>query len=601
MKNRKLLLFGIILPFLIIGLSFSAFAGTKRSGAGNRGVGTRLTQAQGKSTFSRSELTVLCGRYFDECSRSYNAKKRKFKDPKCQDLMPQCFKALGPNSTQCQDKVYSCLDKICQPRSQCENEQRVKEIAVSCLEQSGKYYPYSCSPRLFQSVVSQILTEATGISAPAPQAPQTIIQNQVSPQMQAQLDAQAQQLAQQEAMLAQQQQALAQAEAEKNAQPAEPEVKELDTWDELTECENLLKTAETKMEDATYYAKCSPDIGDVEEEDESIGGFDSLDWGDVGGGNHFNGGGMMTIHEKDRNKAGNIIYYNKDNTQPETTDTTEARLQCCVPDKKTTKQCKDSHDGVGWDDAAVPDNTCKKDQVWRYKALWVENHIDSCSEKPPRLKSLRYKGNVALKELKNVRSCANKLYKKARKDQKDGDYLLMLQKKLGSINNGISKVGSAVSRLDINNFMDFTAPKTYNFKNTDTNLDDIKNTVYSSMKNLKILHEMNRIVLDDISNLYSGIELKRTDNGENACQGFTAGALDTCVSNKAQEYLNKIRDKTDVSSYVKKVEDLYFNSSYPVEAYCETSKDLSKKTDMNGCLRELKRQANKYIRDSNNR
>ena len=140
----------------------------------------------------------------------------------------------------------------------------------------------------------------------------------------------------------------------------------------------------------------------------------------------------------------------------------------------------------------------------------------------------------------------------------------------------------------------------YSYKNTGTDLGDIKNTVYSSMKNLKILHEMNRIVLNDISKLYSGIELKKTDNGENACQRLTASALDQCVSNKAQEYRNQIRNKKDVSSYVKKVEDLYYNSAYSTINDCDKN-NLSDKKKMENCLRDLNAKANQNIRDSNSR
>ncbi len=590
------------MSFLIIGLSFSAFAGTRRSSAGNRGVGTRLTQPQGKSTFSRNELTVLCGRYFDECSRSYKAKKRKFKDPKCQDLMPQCFKALGPNSTQCQDKVYSCLDKICQPRSQCENEQRVKEIAISCLEQSGKYYPYTCSPRLFQSVVSQILTEATGIPTPPPSQPQTNRQNQVSPEMQAQLDAQAQQLAQQQALLTQQQQALAQAEAEKKAKPtSEPKEEKKGIWEDHDECDLLRKKSERVVEDATYYAKCSPDIGEVEEKDESIGGFGNLDWSGIGGGDYFGGGGMMETEQPERDSNG-IIYVDE---KGKVVKKDKAIKEYCYVYKKNKKGKDDKDNPNNCKDVSTKTNPnwnvkedSEREQTNRFKTNWKKVMVESCSEKPARLKSLRYKGNTALKELKNFRACSYKLYKKARNEEKDGDYLLMLQKKLGAINNGIGKVGSTISRLDINNFMkDVKNTEKYVFKNPNTDLNNIKHTVYSSMKNLKILSEMNRIVLVDISNLYSGIELDRGDDGATACQGLPVEALDVCVSKTAEKYLNQIRKKKGdpTPSFAEKVKDLYNNSSYNL-VDCNLDKYIETTTLIKACLRALKSQANEYKR-----
>ncbi len=518
----SLFLSGVFLYSNSIEARPSARSGASRSGAGARGEGTRLNAGAGQSTFSKDDLTVLCGRYFDKCVATYQPKRRSFKDPECQKLMPQCFTRFGPSSTQCQDKVYNCLDGICQPRTQCSDKGRVKEMAVSCLERAGKYYPYACSVRSFKSVIAQIVSEAS--NQPAPQ--QTIVQNTISPEVQAQLDAQQLAIEEQQALFAEQQAMLEEAQAQKNSEPEddyeeeednEPQSPEDEMWSAYVSCKELLKTSEGLLEGSTEYADCSPTINDIYTQTNEVRNFD------LSGNNGFKGGGTKDI-----------------------------------------------------------------------------NNNTVCS-KPKRLKSLRYRLNQTLKSLKEVQECCYDINYKASRAKMNSDYTQMIRKKFNQME--ISSVNSSISKLDIGKYIDNTGNTVYEKEENKTKtkmLGDVENAVF----NTKLLFKMNEIVLEDIENMMSNVELKTSGNGEDACQGLSAGGgLDQCIFNKAQQYLNEIRDLDNnpsvLSAYIKKVNSLYSNSAYIISGDCDSI--IAESSSLRGCLNALRSTASDYMRPSRQR
>lgn len=388
-------------------------------------------------------------------------------------------------------------------------------MAVSCLERAGKYYPYACSVRSFKSVIAQIVSEAS--NQPAPQ--QTIVQNTISPEVQAQLDAQQLAIEEQQALFAEQQAMLEEAQSQKNSEPEddheeeednEPQSPEDEMWSAYESCKELLKTSEGLLEGSTEYAGCSPTINDIYEQTNEVGKFKNYG---------FKGGGTKDI-----------------------------------------------------------------------------NNNTVCS-KPKRLKSLRYRLNQTLKSLKEVQECCYDINYKASRAKMNSDYTQMIRKKFNQME--ISSVNSSISKLDIGKYIDNTGNTVYKKEENKTKpkmLGDVESAVY----NTKLLFKMNEIVLEDIENMMSNVELKTSGNGEDACQGLSAGSLDQCVFNKAQQYLNEIRSPTaNLSGYVNKVNDLHSNSAYLLDKGCNSI--VETKESLKNCLNAMRSKASDYMRPSRQR
>ncbi|MBN2780044.1 MAG: hypothetical protein JXQ74_03150 [Alphaproteobacteria bacterium] len=487
-------------------------ASSRPSGAGTRQLGNRPENA-GRSTFSKEDLTVLCGRYFDTCAESYVPQKREYKDPKCQELMPQCFERFGPTPQQCQDTVYTCLDQICQPRGQCSDEARVKEMAVACLEKGDEYYPYVCSVRSFKSVISQILTEAGGDMFSRQQPTQTIVKNEISPELQARMDAQEAALEEQQAMLARQQAALAEAEAERERMAAEAEEEEEEEapssgndamWEELEKCEALLKESEGYVNEAMEYAKCSPFVDPISDES--------------GDGSDF---------EK-------VKFKGKD-----------------------------------------------------------EKNVSTDCSMPPRVKGLQYRLNTALKSLKKTKSCAYEMNRTVAKAKTNTDYVQMLRRRFRYMDEGT--VGSSIVKLNMVNFITESSGTYKEKENFDKN--PLPGAIEIALHDTKLLYDMNKIVVEDLSNMLSGVQLDSRGSGKEACQGLFGGAMDQCVMSTATQYYNDIsRKSSPTSTDYHKVLSLYQNSAYLLEDICDENGLGSSPSDigtLKDCLQAMRRRSQK--------